>query len=778
MRLLAPAFCCLLLTGLTACSQFGPLPWAKVSSPPSLDDHVLSQYRSGPQLSVQSGQVLTDNDDAFETKLELVKAASNTIDLAYYIFSDDYSSSLLARELIAATNRGVKIRMLLDYHSHYQSLNYFRMLEQFGNTGSGSLSIRFYNRPSRNIVKDAVYMTLGCGQDKSDSKADCSSDKFQEIEELFANETINGRNVASKNISNINTGNSGLFLSGLYAKNPELMSTAVVRGQDVDIAKLKSGAGESNSEDTEKLKELAKLYWLANYGSGLDRLVNKVKLSAAFLFYGEQVDPIYDTFSAFLPVERSKSGTISNTTLQQARGDWRYLTDFLHHKILFVDQQELVTGGRNVEDSYHMNPNPLSAKYTFMDTDVHLRLNAPEIALTESFEKLWQFDIMVATLQDVALHAPNDFLVNSTAAKQICESLAGGDQTTHQNCLDTELLEQQAIPTSIRYQDIFEQMNLRADQYLSDYAALAHEKRSRELPLESTAQASYLENLPFDKSLPPAETRRFHGARNDHESRSGKNIHALWLSALRRTCETATATSPSTIYLHNAYFFLPSNLLSAIAQMVDGRQPCANVDIIVLSNSIDTTDLNVVNILSRHSMKALFEHYAAQHNPVTGATLGYYEYLAEGDTGNRSLHSKVMVFGDDIFIGSANADLRSYMMDTNNGLFIRQAPGLVADYTGWLRTILADSTRSANQSNYYLTTDRSSILETGDRLVDTELAKYRAERFIKDPQQILELKTRLRDASNEVYRLSQKIIADHGGSSSEQALFNELFKAI
>lgn len=778
MRYIAAALFSLLLTGLVGCSLLTPYPRGSTDSPPSLNDRILSEYRSGPGLSVHSGRVLTDNDDAFETKLELVKAATRTIDLAYYIFSDDYSSSLLARELLAATRRGVRIRMLLDYHSHYQSLDYFRMLEQFGNTGNGSLSVRFYNRPSRNIVKDAVYMTLGCGQDAMHSREGCSSDKFQEIEALFANEFINGENGPDKNISNLNTGNSGLFLSGLYAKNPELMSTAVVRGQDVDIAGLKSGAGESNPEDAAKLKELAKLYWLANYGSGLDRLVNRVKLSAAFLFYGDQVDPIYDTFSAFLPVERSTSGTLSDDTVQQAREDWRYLTDFLHHKILFVDQQELVTGGRNVEDSYHMNPNRLSAKYTFMDTDVHLRLKDPQIALTVGFEKLWQFDTMVATLQDVALHAPNDFLVNSATAKLACESLADAGQSIHQNCLDAALLKQQAVPDSTRYQQQFDQMNLRADHFVDEYTAAARENRSRQFVLDTSAQASYVENLPFDKSLPLAETRRFQGARNDHESDSGKNIHALWLSALKRSCEAAAPSSPVTIYLHNAYFFLPSNLLSAIAQMVDGRQPCADVDIIVLTNSIETTDLNVVNLLSRHSLKALFEHYASRHDPSRGASLSYHEYLPQEGTGDRSLHSKVMVFGDDIFIGSANADLRSYMMDSNNGLFIRQAPELVAEYTGWLRNILDDNSRSAKQNDYYIGTDRSQILQTGDDLVDAELEKYRADRFIKDPQQILELKARLRHAANEVYRLSRRIIADHGASVKEQALFNELFKTI
>ena len=51
-------------------------------------------------------------------------------------------------------------------------------------------------------------------------------------------------------------------LSGLYAKNPELMSMAVVRGQDVDIAGLKSGAEESNPEDAARLKELDRTHYL------------------------------------------------------------------------------------------------------------------------------------------------------------------------------------------------------------------------------------------------------------------------------------------------------------------------------------------------------------------------------------------------------------------------------------------------------------------------------------------------------------------------------------
>ena len=768
----------LLPFGLSACSHLSSVLASRTGQVLSLNADVLAEYRSGPELSIEHGRVLTDNDDAFETKLALIRQATSSIDLAYYIFSDDYSSSLMARELLAATQRGVRVRMLLDYHSHYQALNYFRMLEYFGNKESGSLSVRFYNRPTRNIIKDAVFMTLGCGQNNTNSKAECSEDKFREIDQLFADEKTGEISAKEKNVSNINTGNSGLFLSGLYAKNPEVMAMAVTNGQGFDVAELQSSSGDSKPEDIEKLKELAKLYWSANYGSGLDRLIKRVKLSAAFLFYGEQVNPVYDTFTAFLPVERASSKTVDEKTLQQARQHWQYLTDFLHHKILLVDEQQLVIGGRNVEDSYHMNPNPLSAKYTFMDTDVHLQLDVAQTELAASYETLWQFDTMVATLQEVTLHAPNDFLINSANAKQSCESLVDVDEIRHQSCLDTALIAQQSIPLEDRYQKLFDKMDQNANRFLTEYTATPSAKRSPAFTLDQTTQADYVENLPYNKTLSAEKLKRFYGAKNGFEKHSGTNIHALWLSALKRSCEVATADSPVVVYLHNAYFFLPSNLLSAIAQMIDGRQPCANVDIVVLSNSIETTDLNVVNILSRHSIKALFERYASHHKPESGATLNYYEYVQQDGTENRSLHSKVMVFAEDIYIGSANADLRSYMMDTNNGLYIRQAPELHRNYTVWLESIREDQSRTAHLNDFYLSTERSQMLDEGDQLIDSELAKYRAERFIQDPSQIQELKTKLREISDEVYNLSRDIVADHTGSSRAQALFNNLFKAI
>jgi hypothetical protein len=212
----------------------------------------------------------------------------------------------------------VRVRLLLDYHSNYTRLDWFSMMQQRGGAGKGSLEVRFYNRPSKNIVKDAVYLTLQCGAEQQTESQRCSSAKFAEIESLFAQETIQGRSVAHRNISNIDTGSSGLFLSGLYAKNPQLMATAISEGQGLD-PRLLQGGPATDQEDVERLKTLGRVYFESRYGRGLERAVAQIKLSAISLLYAEEVDPVYAALSGYLPVEREQ-GTA------EPRRDWRYLT--------------------------------------------------------------------------------------------------------------------------------------------------------------------------------------------------------------------------------------------------------------------------------------------------------------------------------------------------------------------------------------------------------------------------------------------------------------------
>ena len=139
----------LLAAGLSVLSLSGcaVAPSADIagSAAAGLPETELAAYASAPRLDFSTATVLLDNDEAFEQKLQAVRNARKSLDLAYYIFADDYSSSRLAEELVAAARRGVRVRVLLDYFNNYQRLDLFRFLQREANRGPGSLEVRFFN---------------------------------------------------------------------------------------------------------------------------------------------------------------------------------------------------------------------------------------------------------------------------------------------------------------------------------------------------------------------------------------------------------------------------------------------------------------------------------------------------------------------------------------------------------------------------------------------------------------------------------------------------------
>ena len=63
----------------------------------------------------QSGfRLLTKSNDALMSRIALVDHAQHSIDLQYYIFKNDETGRLLAQHLLAAADRGVRVRILLD----------------------------------------------------------------------------------------------------------------------------------------------------------------------------------------------------------------------------------------------------------------------------------------------------------------------------------------------------------------------------------------------------------------------------------------------------------------------------------------------------------------------------------------------------------------------------------------------------------------------------------------------------------------------------------------
>lgn len=71
-----------------------------------------------PALDAPAGiagvSLVPDNRAAFALRARSARAAAKTLDLQYYTWNDDVTGALLAREVLAAADRGVRVRVLLD----------------------------------------------------------------------------------------------------------------------------------------------------------------------------------------------------------------------------------------------------------------------------------------------------------------------------------------------------------------------------------------------------------------------------------------------------------------------------------------------------------------------------------------------------------------------------------------------------------------------------------------------------------------------------------------
>ena len=114
----------LLLTILAGCASLPeeiehptePLVTQPVSSLSALiDSH--SPEPTGPeqeQAGVSAVLLLDSGWNALAQRLALIETAEHSIDIQYYIWNSDASGSYLASRVLAAADRGVKVRVMLD----------------------------------------------------------------------------------------------------------------------------------------------------------------------------------------------------------------------------------------------------------------------------------------------------------------------------------------------------------------------------------------------------------------------------------------------------------------------------------------------------------------------------------------------------------------------------------------------------------------------------------------------------------------------------------------
>tara|TARA_B100000749_G_C18450156_1_gene476129 strand:+ start:38234 stop:41017 length:2784 start_codon:yes stop_codon:yes gene_type:complete len=782
----------------------------------------LKQYASATMDSSEIAdlQVITDNDIAFWKKVEVIRSAQrgDELRLVYFIFANDTTSSFLAKELLDAAKRGVRVKLMVDYFQNYAKIDLLKAMEL---NSKGLIQVRLYNRPTRNTILDAAYLTLGCDGELT-SNADrtaCKKIKIQKLDAAVAeaNEPMLDKAI---NISNMNIAQSGLFLSGLYSKDSDIMAKAVLGGQQIDLSKLKSGDSDEpamTAEDKEGLKTFLKLIWKAKTADNpFTRLSAAMQLRLAFLLFGEskKLNQIYNGLTGVVPFSTSGSKAYGDRlTKDFVTVDRSHLTDYTHHKLVMKNGSKWVMGGRNVEDSYHVASEDLISKYMFMDTDVMVTLKQDSQAMRDSYDKIFNFRAMAASLNEVAQHAPNDQAANLAIVKNKClegflsdvKGLATSEQRTDY-LRSADYRSEKRTPEFKEAKAAYQaeactqlQADYTADErremamgdllaLAQEYEAYAQEKGLLQKVSENkstlklsandkkTAKIAYLENIHFDKDMEDtSQARRVYGLTeytkpNTDGSQSNIFVRAIsapfkWLfaidnekststryihDALVRGMESACARSRDgkereQVILHNAYFAPPSNLLSSFANMLDGTWDCRNVDLVIITNSFDTTDLTPVNLVARHAFLPLIQYnnrINAGKKRARAATLSYFEYENDENFFKRSLHSKVTVLGkNDIIIGSANADYRSYLMDTNNALYIKDAPELVAEYTSGLKKLIASAdTKSRSTSEFepklmvpkFVEQSRNQIVANDWEIVQAEMAKYGVEKYLEN----------------------------------------------
>ncbi len=105
-----------LVMALTGCS----LPMNDSKQEQQVTMHVDHWINNDPDSQKKIAQGLTaylamsDAYQSIASRIHLIRRAKYTLDLQYYIWADDFIGNLMLEELLAAADRGVKVRLLID----------------------------------------------------------------------------------------------------------------------------------------------------------------------------------------------------------------------------------------------------------------------------------------------------------------------------------------------------------------------------------------------------------------------------------------------------------------------------------------------------------------------------------------------------------------------------------------------------------------------------------------------------------------------------------------
>lgn len=99
----------------------------------------------GIQSQLEKVQVHTNAESGFFKKIEIVRRAKSgdELNLMYFIYDQDFTSSFLSKELIYASKRGAKVKLLVDYFMGQNSKQTLQYLQSFKN-----IDVKLFRPPS------------------------------------------------------------------------------------------------------------------------------------------------------------------------------------------------------------------------------------------------------------------------------------------------------------------------------------------------------------------------------------------------------------------------------------------------------------------------------------------------------------------------------------------------------------------------------------------------------------------------------------------------------
>ncbi len=758
----------------------------------------IQKFASSSKLNLQNAEVIIDNDAAFDSKLAMIKKAQKSIRMVYFIYADDDSASVITNDLIKKAQSGVKVKLLVDILTNYGKMDLFSMMTK---EGRGNIDIRFYNFPSERIVADAKYMTLPCPKVATPDANSCQQFKANLMKSMVSQET---------------TFFSRMMLAGMYGKSATALKVALGVGGQINPADYKKKDGEEE-QDIGQLFDFFKILVDAKINHDIGAMI---KVQIAMAMYADKLNPVMNELTGRLPIINDTIVPGKKTTHSQ---EWDHFTDYTHHKLVAVDGNEFQLGGRNIEDSYHMKSRlGTKGKYIFMDTDFHGVTSEGGIAEIErSYDALFNMKEMVADFATVNRVMPFDIPSNpealGMAAGSCMQDAQAGKVAPEKlgSCVESRFTQMPTFVTeSARQEKAKSEMHASAANYLTNYEGTAKKqlrdnwKMQKSYGADSsqisqadlqTAEVYYIENTPFNTKT--GEKVRKVGSKIGAEATYNKNMHVLWYKGLENACKVSRDTqTEKRVIFHSAYLFMPSGLIHKIAKMLNGDfGDCSKVRLTLLTNSFQTTDLNVINVFARYQMIQLFKHYAGMvayekqfNEGWKGAPykrwfpkLDYFEYNASAMGSGISLHTKLSLLGDDMIIGSANADARSYYMDTNNGVYIRNARELVRDYTKFVDDIIADPKKSTEWTEKYAAYTPESIEQENKFILGAMLKRWDKKGRVdaEKKQSILATIDRLgKKVTDATYRLlnfrsdfqRQSMDSENGNGQNLELEFNEL----